>query len=122
MAPVNIVKPFGTEVVQLAGGLRFLAIQKPRERLGKKTFAELYDALQSLWTDLTGKDMEKFWRKKKRARFLETLDELYLVVNARNNIVGFNGWFVAGDPHNLCIYVDLIGILTDRKTEIISWA
>lgn len=114
-ALTEIWKPFGIEIVKLSHGLRCFAIWKPGERLGETTFIDLYDILEELWRHVTGQDMARFWRKKKNAGFLEKLDELYLAVNARDQIVGFNGWFLAGSTDYINICVDLIGLLPQWK-------
>jgi hypothetical protein len=110
-ALTEIWTSFGIETVKLSDDLRFFAIWEPSERLGKTTFSDLYEILEDLWMLVTGQDMKGFWRKKKKARFLENLHELYLVVNAQQEIVGFNGWFLAGDIDYINICVDLIGVL-----------
>jgi hypothetical protein len=103
--------PFGIDIEDLSGGLRLLTITKPKQRLAETTFTDLYKILEELWRQILGEDMEKFWRRKKNARFLEKLDELYLVLNREDQIVGFNGWFLAGDMKHINICVDLIGVL-----------
>jgi hypothetical protein len=110
-----IWKPLGIEIVHLADDQKCIAIKKPGERLSKRAFADLYEILQELWKHVTGEDMKRFWNKKKKARFLEGLEELYLITNGRDQIVGFNGWLHAGDIDYINIYVDLIGKLSNDR-------
>jgi hypothetical protein len=114
----EIWEPLGIEVVPLADEQRCIAIKNPGERLSKKALDDLYEILRKLWNLVTGQDMKRFWSKKKKARFLEELEELYLITNARDEIVGFNGWLFAGGPDYINIYVDLIGKLSDDQEAV----
>jgi hypothetical protein len=114
----EIWEPLGIKIVDLPGDHKCIAIVNPGKRLTKKTFDDLYEILQKLWQYVTGDEMKQFWNKKKKARFLEGLEELYLITNKQDQIIGFNGWFLTGDPKHINIYVDLMGKLPDVQEEV----
>jgi hypothetical protein len=113
----SIRAPLGIEVVTLKHDHRCIVFTDPGEHLGKKTFGKLYEILEQLSESVFGREteMKRYWAKRKKAKFLEKLEELYLIINKESNIVGFNGWFHTGEHGYENIYVDVIGILAKKE-------
>ena len=101
----------GIELIELPHSHKCVALWEPGKGLGEKAQSSVYHVLEEISDHAYGRKSEHYWKKRRKEKFLHSLEGLFFIVDKNDKIVGFNGisllrrrWFVN-------IYVDVIGTL-----------
>jgi len=107
----NIWRCLGISILKISEELRCIAIFKPARALGAEIQAALYSVLHELSEYAFGGNMEHIWKQKRNKNWLKRVEELLLVVNSNDDIVGLSAYSVFKEFGYINIYVDWISVL-----------
>lgn len=94
----------------MGGGYKAYSIKHPSKELSLAAQAAIYDAYVPLTTYAFGADMTLYWRARKEEQYMERAEELVLVVDKNDDLVGWTSYSLVKADKSTIVYNDSSGI------------
>ncbi len=105
----------------MGGGYKAYSIKKPGKELSQAAQAAIYDVYVPLTSHAFGADMTLYWRTRKEEQYMERTEELVLVADKNNDLVGWTSYSLVKADKSTIIYNDSSGITPPhQKNKLMS--
>ena len=101
----------------MGGGYKAYSIKKPGKELSQAAQAAIYDAYVLLTSHAFGTDMTLYWRTRKEEQYMEQTEELVLVADKNNDLVGWTSYSLVKADKSTIVYNDSSGITPPHQKK-----
>lgn len=100
-----------------AAVIRYIPLNIPVKELSQAAQAAIYNAYVLLTSHAFGTDMTLYWRTRKEEQYMEQTEELVLVADKNNDLVGWTSYSLVKADKSTIVYNDSSGITPPHQKK-----